>query len=459
MYKKLLSLAPAVLLLAGCAGDGAETVDEKTWTSFAVSRQDIVVTVSATGMLEPLRSVEIKSKASGEILDMPVELGDKIREGQLLVRVEPRNVRNQHAQAEASLVVAKTRLSIATKQKERSQTLYDEGFLSEEALESSLLEYANAVSAEVSARTELDNAEERLEDTEILAPMDGTVIVKDVEKGQIISSATSQVTGGTTLLTMAKLDTLQVRAMVDETDIGKIKSGLSAEITVDAYPRELFGGEVLKVEPQAITVQNVTTFPVLVRIVNERGLLLPGMNVEVEIQTNYKQDVLAVPLEALRTQRDYLVAAGAMGLEAEEAVEAFEKAPVDTKDPREQARASIAFFVGSDGPSPIPVGVGISNWDYAEVLWGLAEGDSVALTLSSGLLMQQQRWQNRMQSWSNMGGFKKTDDKKTPTGAKPTNGKKPETGGTKPDAGGKKPEAESKKPKTGNGKPEAGGGN
>ena len=225
---------------------------------------------------------------------------------------------------------------------------------------------------------------------------------------------------------------------MDETDIGKIKPALSAEITVDAYPRELFEGEVLKVEPQAITVQNVTTFPVLVRIVNERGLLLPGMNVEVEIQTNYKEDVLAVPLEALRTQRDYLVAAGAMGLEAEEAVQKFEEAPVDTDDAREQARASIAFRVSGDGPSPIPVGVGISNWDYAEVLWGLAEGDSVALTLSSGLLMQQERWQSRMQSWSNMGGFKKTDDKKTSTGTKPSNGK--------PDAGAKKPEGASKKP-------------
>lgn len=439
MNKKLLLLAPALLLLAGCAGDNAETDNEITWQAFAVSRQDIVVTVSATGMLEPLRSVEIKSKASGEILDMPIELGDKIREGQLLVRVEPRNVRNDHAQAEAGLVVAKTRLSIAEKQRARSQTLYDEGYLSEEALESSLLEHANAISAEVSARTTLDNAEERLEDTEILAPMHGTVIVKDVEKGQIISSATSQVTGGTTLLTMAKLDTLQVRAMVDETDIGKIKSGLSAEITVDAYPRELFQGEVLKVEPQAITVQNVTTFPVLVRIVNERGLLLPGMNVEVEIQTNYKEDVLAVPLEALRTQRDYLVAAGAMGLEAEDAVQKFEMAPVDTDDPREQARASIAFRVEGDGPSPIPVGVGISNWDYAEVLWGLAEGDSVALTLSSGLLMQQERWQSRMQSWSNMGGFKKTDEKKTTTGTKPSNGK-PEAGGKKPEGGSKKPE-------------------
>jgi HlyD family secretion protein len=441
MIKKLTAILPIALLLVGCGARQTETADEKTWQAFAVSRQDIIVTVSASGMLEPLRSVEIKSKASGEILDMPIELGDKIREGQLLVRVEPRNVRNQHAQAVASLDVARTRLSIAGKQKERSASLFAEGHISEQAHESSLLEYANAISAEVSARTELDNAEERLEDTEILAPMKGTVIVKDVEKGQIISSATSQVTGGTTLLTMAKLDTLQVRAMVDETDIGKMRSGLSAEITVDAYPRELFVGEVLKVEPMAITVQNVTTFPVLVRIVNERGLLLPGMNVEVEIQTNFKQDVLTVPLEGLRTQRDFIVAAGAMGMTADEAMQSYENAPVGTDDSREKSRASVAFRVGANGPSPIPVGVGISNWDFAEVLWGLSEGDSVALTLSSGLLMQQERWQSRMKNLSNMGGFKKTDDQKAGS-------KKPEAGKQKPEAGNRKPGAGQIKPES-----------
>jgi len=430
-WKRTL-LLPGLMLSAGCGGSETRTEGEITWQAFPVERQDIVVTVSATGMLEPLRSVEIKSKASGEILDMPVELGDHVREGQMLVRVEPRNVRNQYEQAEASVEVARTRLSIALKQKERSQALFDEGFLSEEALEATLLEFANARSADVAARTELDNAKERLEDTEILAPMAGTVIIKSVEKGQIISSATSQVSGGTTLLTMAKLDTLQVRAMVDETDIGKIGEGLSAEITVDAYPRELFQGEVIKVEPQAITVQNVTTFPVLVRIANTRGLLLPGMNVEVEIRTDAKQGALAVPLEALRTQRDFLVAAGVMGLSADEAMQRFEGAAAATDNELERRRASVVFLVGPKGPSPVPVGVGISNWDYAEVLWGISEGDSVALTLSSGLLMQQENWQNRMQSFSNMGGFKKPEGQKSggPEGQKrPEGQKKPEGGG------------------------------
>jgi len=214
---------------------------------------------------------------------------------------------------------------------------------------------------------------------------------------------------------------------------------------VDAYPREMFVGKVLKVEPQAITVQNVTTFPVLVRIVNDRGLLLPGMNVEVEIRTAQKQGVPAVPVEALRTQRDYMVAAGAMGLGPEDARQLLEEASAHIEDPRERARSSVAFLLEDGRPRPVPVSVGISNWDFTEVLSGLALGDSVALTLSSGLLMQQERWQSRMQSFSNMSNFKKSDDKsggsktqqRTPpkqSGEKKAPPKKPEG---KPAGGGK----------------------
>jgi multidrug efflux pump subunit AcrA (membrane-fusion protein) len=268
------------------------------------------------------------------------------------------------------------------------------------------------------------------------------VIVKAVEQGQIISSATSQVTGGTTLLTLANLDTLQVRTLVDETDIGKIRSGLQAEISVEAYPRELFAGQVLKVEPQAVTVQNVTTFPVLVRIVNERGLLMPGMNVDVEIRTDAREDALTLPTEALRTERDYLVAAGALGLETEEAVSLFESA--QDEDQHREGKPNVVFLVENGRPRPVPVGVGVSNWDYAEILWGLAETDSVAATLSTSMLMQQERWRNRMSRFSSMGGFKKTDEQKAGSSQNKSgaHSRRPENGGDK--SAGKSKPSESK---------------
>jgi HlyD family secretion protein len=117
---------------------------------------------------------------------------------------------------------------------------------------------------------------------------------------------------------MANLDTVQVRSLVDETDIGKIQPGLAVTISVDAYPNRPFEGEVLKIEPQAVTQQNVTMFPVLVRIANREGLLKPGMNAEVEMHVGRRDGVLAIPNAALRTQRDVGSAASVLGLNLED---------------------------------------------------------------------------------------------------------------------------------------------
>ena len=152
----------------------------------------------------------------------------------------------------------------------------------------------------VRARVAVDNAKIQLEDTDVRAPVTGTIIEKDVERGTVIASATSNVSGGTTLLKMANLDLVQVRALVDETDVGKVQPGQLATVTVDAYPNRTFDGTVLKIEPQAQTEQNVTVFPVLVRIDNKEGLLRPGMNTEVEIHVGQREGVLAVPNAALR---------------------------------------------------------------------------------------------------------------------------------------------------------------
>jgi len=152
-------------------------------------------------------------------------------------------------------------------------------------------------------------------DTKLRAPLAGTIIAKNVELGTVISSPTTDVGGGTVLFRMANLDTVQIRALVDETDIGKVQAGLLSTITVDAYPNRPFEGSVLKIEPQATVQQNVTMFNVLIRIANPGHLLKPGMNTEVEIHVGRRDNVLAVPNAALRTQRDVASAAQVLGLD------------------------------------------------------------------------------------------------------------------------------------------------
>jgi len=311
-----LRLAPGLALaalLSGCK----EEIQPVVYQALPVEHRDIVVSAQASGTVQPDTVVEVKSKASGEILDLTVETGQAVKRGALMVRVDPRNPRNALAQAEADLDVAQARLANATSQKRRADELFTSRSITEQEHENSMLDFANARAEVVRAKVAVDNARDQLDDTNVRAPIAGTIIEKQVERGQVISSPTRDVGGGTVLLRMADLTLVQVRTLVDETDIGKIQTGQRATVTVEAFPNRPFEGRVLKIEPQAQTEQNVTMFPVLVRIDNREGLLRPGMNAEVEIHVGQRRSVLAVPNSALRTQRDVGSAAQVLGLSAD----------------------------------------------------------------------------------------------------------------------------------------------
>ncbi len=311
MNRPIAAAGALLLALAACKNDAPLPLYE----AVAVSRRDVVVTASAAGAIEPVLTVDVKSKASGEIIEMRVETGDDVRQNQLLATIDPRIPRNTLAQAEANLEVARAQLTNARAGLSRADTLFKTQSITETEYETAKLAFANANAQVVRAETDLENARDRMTDTRIRAPLHGTIIAKNVELGTVISSPTQDVGGGTVLFRMANLDTVQVRTLVDETDIGKIRAGHEATITVDAYPNRPFRGTVLKIEPQATVQQNVTMFPVLVRIGNGDHLLKPGMNTEVEIHVGERSDVLTIPYSALRTQRDVVSAGAVLGLE------------------------------------------------------------------------------------------------------------------------------------------------
>ncbi|MCA9721354.1 MAG: efflux RND transporter periplasmic adaptor subunit, partial [Gemmatimonadetes bacterium] len=299
------------LVLAACTKAEEEVA---VYQAVPVGTRDISVTVQAAGSILPDTVVEVKSKASGEILDFSVETGQVVQRGTLLARIDRRVPQNRYNQAEAQLEVARARLKNAEAQYRRSQELFEARAITEQEFETSTLDVANARASVVSAEVELETAKIALDDTEVRAPITGTIIAKNVERGAVISSPVSDVGGGTVLLRMADLSLVQVKTFVDETDIGKLKPGLGASVSVEAFPNRPFRGEVLKIEPQADTIQSVTMFPVLVRIPNTEGLLKPGMNAEVNIAVGNAQGVLAVPNAALRTERDVASAAGVLGI-------------------------------------------------------------------------------------------------------------------------------------------------
>ena len=300
------------------ACDTGEAEEAPTLQRVTVTRGDLMITAEATGLLEPLREVEVKSKASGEILRLFVDIGDEVAPGALLAEIDPRDVRNASDQTEADLEVARARLEISQAQLRRSEELLASGVISLQEHESKNLDYANSQATLVKAETNYELSQLRLSDVTIRAPLAGTILQKDVEEGQVIQSASQNVSGGTTLLIMANLETMQVRTLVDETDMGEIRDGMEATVNVEAFPDRSFVGIVDKIEPQAVVQQNVTMFPVIVTLDNSSGLLRPGMNGEVVIEIAQAPDVLLIPNNSVVNPQDVLPAAMALGLDPDD---------------------------------------------------------------------------------------------------------------------------------------------
>lgn len=401
----LVALLP---LLGACGprGDGAPEYE-----TAAVERRSIAVVVEAAGVIEPISAVEVKSKASGEILELGAEIGDAVEAGALLVRVDPRTPRNRVAQAEAELNAARARRGTAEAQLERGRRLLAEQWINEADFEALALDVATAKAQVISAEVAVENARIALEDTEVRAPAAGTILTKRVERGQVISSPTMDVGGGTLLLTMADLGSVRARVRVDETDIGKLAAGIPARLAVAAYPGRSFGGVIEKIEPQAVVDQNVTLFSVLISVANEDGLLRPGMNVEAVFDVARREAVLTLPVMALRTARDLETTAGILGVGAEALRAQLEEprnetpaAPATARQgdraggPRPSAlelgRGLWVVAVSGGQRAPTPVQTGVTDLDRVEITGGLEEGDRVLLLPSSSLVETQQQIQN-----------------------------------------------------------------
>lgn len=304
--------ASAAALVPACGRKQANTGSIST---AAVTRRDIVIDAQANGVVEPINVVEVKSKASGLITKMNVETGHLVKRGDLLVQVDTRDVQNQYNQAAADEKAAEARLEVSIAQKRRADEMFKQRVITAQEHETAALDYANAQAAVIRARANSDLAQQRLDDARVTAPVAGTVIERTVSQGMVITSATGATGGGTTLLKMADLTRVRMRAQFNETDIGQIRAGQPATVIVDAYPDRRFQGVVEKIEPQAVVTQGVTMFPVLVTLSNVDGALKPGMNGEVQVQIDNRPNVLAVPNDAVKNTREAVAMAPMLGLD------------------------------------------------------------------------------------------------------------------------------------------------
>jgi HlyD family secretion protein len=475
---KLLSLRgpAAVLLLTALSVLGAckkSTDPALVIETVSAERRTIALSVQANGTVEPVDIVEVKSKASGTIVRMPVDIGSNVKTGDLLVQIDPRDVQNQYTQAAADVSSATAQRAAALANRNRSAELYKEKIITAQEMDQATLDFANADANLIKARTNLSIARVRLEDATVRAPSNGTIIEKPVSEGMVISSATSSASGGTTILKMADLTKVRMRAFVNETDIGSVQPGQSAVVTVDAFPNRRFVGLVSQVEPEAVVQSSVTMFPVLVSLNNFDNALKPGMNGQVTMDIAHHDNVLAVPSDAIRNSRDASTVAPVLGVPADsiraavaaaraarggrfgtasstasstaqgsDSTRRFSLAPGDTSFRRRLGGAASGtpsqfgqrgagtggtggfsrqggtgggggatgtFAGGTGGPmfvfvkkddhySPRLVRVGISDFDYTEIVSGLQQGEMVALLGPAVLQAQRDQLQNRVRA-------------------------------------------------------------
>ena len=392
LYKSTLSLT-AILFIYGCGSSDESNKAEQFYKKQDTQTQKLELSIEASGIIEAISSVEIKSKASGEILFLGAEVGDFIDKGFVLGQIDQRTPTNILDQSKSDLDAAKVRLTNAESQYDRGKQLHTNGNISDKEFEDIQENFIQAKSTLVRTQVTFENAKIALDDTVVRSPVSGTIISRPVEVGQVISSPTSAVGGGTLLMTMADLSKVRVRALVDEIDVGKVSIGQSVSIKVAAYRDKEFFGVVAKVEPLARIEQNVTTFPVLIDINNDDNLLLLGMNTDVVIEILNTEVSLSVPSMSLRTRKDIYSAASIVNIPTE-TVDKF----LEDKISGENFNKFIVIKDSGDGPALTWVKIGLSDLSNVQILNGLESGDTVYILPSKSLVDYQRRFRERVEA-------------------------------------------------------------
>lgn len=353
-------------LVAACSKDGA-TSGQRSEQTYKVAKGVLLVSVSATGVIEPNFQVEVKSKASGKILEFTMEPGDAVEKGKTLITLDQRMEKRNLAQKEADLArvlseleSAKASLLESQLKLKRTRKLFERKLVSDQERDSARAgaDMASARIGEVQAaiakaRLGVDDAKERLDDTVIVSPIDGVIVEKSVEKGQIISSGISSFSGGTKLAVIADLSRMFIFAKVDETDIGKVFEGQKVTVSVDAYPDKVFEGVVRRIYPTGETSDNITVFKVKVEILdlsNDKVFLRPKMTANVDIIIDRRENTLIIPEEALRAE-----------------------------DNQDGDKLSVMVLDGKK-ISKRDVTAGLSNGFETQILTGLKEGETIIVS-------------------------------------------------------------------------------
>lgn len=312
MSKKLLfSCSLAVLAVVSCLGVSSCKKEGASYQTERIAQGDIVQKITASGIINPISTVDIGTQVSGIIAEIYVDYNSEVKKGDLLALIDPQTFEATVSQRQAALDIAKAELEVTKnnivyykKHLDRIKKLNTSKYSADKELESAQRDYDNSVAEKAlktaqvkQAEASLKQAQIDLEYTRITSSVDGVVISREVEVGQTVAASFNT----PTLFNVAEdLTKMQIEASVVEADIAKVKEGQKVEFSVDSFPDEIFEGVVTQVRNNPITTSNVVTYQVIIGIDNKDLKLKPGMTANVDIITAQKQNVLLVPNKALR---------------------------------------------------------------------------------------------------------------------------------------------------------------
>lgn len=377
---KFRYVAVGLVVVAAMAGgyaywrDGA-TQEPEGYVTETVDRGTIAATVTATGTLNPVTTVQVGTYVSGPIQALDVDYNSLVRKGQRVAKIDPRPFEVKVLQAEANLAtgrakVDKSRADLVLKRLtlERNRTLLERNLISQNDLDTARSNFDQAV-AQVAldqagvkqTQAALEEARINLAYTDITSPVDGVVVSRNVSVGQTVAASFQT---PTLFLIAQDLTKMQVDTNASESDIGDVREGQAATFTVDAYPGREFQGSVAQVRNAPITVQNVVTYDVVIAVDNPALLLKPGMTATVTIITARRDDAVRIPLRALRFNP--------------------ERTPGAAQTPATPAGGAQHVWVAEPGKAlrKVEVRTGVANDQHAELTSGeVTVGDPLAVAL------------------------------------------------------------------------------
>jgi HlyD family secretion protein len=347
-----------------------------TYQTAAVTRDDLIQFVTATGQLNPVTNVQVGSQVSGRIKTLLVDYNSAVTAGQVIAEIDPASYQANVHQGEGDVANSKAALELARINEAREKQLLAAKLVPPSDYDQMVATLHQAEATVQIKEAVLENSRVNLEYCTIYSPVDGTIISRNVDVGQTVAASLS----APTLYVIANdLTKMQIDANVAEADIGTVEPGQDVDFTVDAFPYRTFHGTVVQVRNSPLTVQNVVTYDTVIGVNNKELKLRPGMTANVSIIVARSDNALKIPNSALRFR---LPDAPIVKKEPPSSVGApgGQKRGTHKQGERQFSRSVYVLSPGSTKPQPVQIKVGISDGTSTEVVEGLKEGDPVVIS-------------------------------------------------------------------------------